>query len=74
MKSAIKWKLSSDHEAKWNFFKTPSGSLSGYSKKTKKNKNKTPDHFLFAFLSGRKGLLSVFPVNSQSASNIPIAF
>lgn len=43
-------------------------------KKQKKNKNKTPDHFLFAFLSGRKGLLSVFPVNSQSASNIPIAF
>lgn len=40
----------------------------------KKKKKKDPDHFLFAFLSGRKGLLSMFPVNSQSSSNIPIAF
>lgn len=68
MKSAVKWKLSSKHAAKWN----PSGSLSGYSQEEKKKTN--PDHFLFAFLSGRKGLLSMFPVNSQSSSNIPIAF
>lgn len=47
------------------------GFLSGYSRNSSHNLN----HFLFSFLSGRKGLLSpCFLSNSQSSGYILIAF